>query len=277
MNSTNLMKQSNFYSSLIFCIFAFIAMPLNAELIDRGGGLVYDTDQDLTWTQDAGQFQGSWDNAMVWVSSRMFGGVSGWRLPITTQLDDPTCSGDVRVSINPGYPLIYEHRLGCLYGEMERLTALYDPWTNPIFFNVNRTRYWSATHYRDGTDPCVYYPDYDAPCTINTQVGGHVNFRWQWGFTGAGDIDVPYKTTLKKGNGRYAWAVHDGNVRQQGDINFDDQVNLADYLLLTQYVLGTRPAPAGSDPEINVGDMNLNSQLDTGDLVLLSRTIMGLI
>jgi len=271
------MKQPGIYSSLIFCISVFIVTSVNAELIDRGGGLIYDTEQDLTWAQDAGLFGGNWDNAMTWVSGLTLGGVSGWRLPTTTQDDDPTCSGDIRVSVNPGNPLIYEHRLGCLGGEMELLTALYDPWTNPIFININRTRYWAATHYRDGTDPCVYYPNYDVPCTINTQVGGHVNFRWQWGFTGAGDIDVPYKTTLKKGNGRYAWAVHDGNVRQQGDINLDNQVNLADYLLLNQYVLGTRPAPAVTDPEFNVGDMNQNDQLDSGDLVLLSRTILGLI
>ncbi|HAJ91744.1 MAG TPA: hypothetical protein DCO71_03835, partial [Gammaproteobacteria bacterium] len=207
------MKRPHLFSSLCCCVLAFMTASSSAALFDRGGGLIYDSDQDLTWTQDAG-LSGSlnWDNAIAWAESLMLGGVSGWRLPTTTQVDDPTCSGDVRVSISPLNPLIYEHRLDCLGGEMERLTAAADPWTNPLFINVNRTRYWAATHYRNGTDPCVYFPNYDVPCTIATREGDHVDFRWQWAFTGAGNIDVPYKTTLKKGNGRYAWAVHDGDV-----------------------------------------------------------------
>lgn len=285
------MKQAHFFSTLLFCIFAFLATSLNAELIDRGGGLIYDTEQDLTWTQDAGlSGSRSWDSAMIWAENLEFGGFDDWRLPTTTQHDDdPTCSGDIRVSVNPLYPLIYEHRLDCLGGEMERLTAAADPWNNDLFKYidaegkvkryVNRTRYWTATHYRDGTDPCIYYPDYhDVPCTITTQEDGHVNFRWQWAFTGAGDIEVPYKTTLKKGNGRYAWAVRDGDVAVAflaGDVNLDGQVNLADYLLLTQFVLGTGSTP--TTDQFNAGNMNQNSQLDAGDLVILSRTILGLI
>ena len=276
---SNIMQRPRLFSTLCCCVFTLLTASSSAELIDRGNGLVYDTEQNLTWTQDAGLsgFQ-SWDSARTWVSIQTFGGVSGWRLPTTTQGDDPTCSGDVRVSINPSYPLIYEHRLDCLGGEMERLTAAADPWNNPIFINVNRTRYWTDTYYRDGTDPCIYYPGYDAPCTITTQEGGHVHFRWQWAFTGAGDIEEPYKTTLKKGNGRYAWAVHDGDVGAvflAGDINSDNQVNLADYLLLTQFVLGIGPAPTTA--QFNAGDMNQNNQLDAGDLVMLLRIVTGVI
>ena len=56
-----------------------------------------------------------------------------------------------------------------------------------------------------------------------------------------------------------------------GDINFDNQVNLADYLLLTRYVLGTLTAPQA---EHNAGDMNRDGQLDAGDLVILLRSIL---
>jgi hypothetical protein len=283
------MKRSRIFSTLCCCVFTLITTSSSAELIDRGGGLIYDSDQNLTWAQDARMFSGKWDDAMTWAEDLVLGGVDGWRLPTTTQFDDPTCSGDVRVSINPSYPLIYEHRLGCLGGEMELLTALYDPWNNDLFKYIdaegnvqryiNRTRYWAAMHYRGGTDPCIY-PDYGVPCTITTQEGGHVHFRWQWAFTGAGDIEEPYKTTLKKGNGRYAWAVHDGDVGAMslaGDINFDNQVNLADYLLLTQFVLDMDDGPVPTTAQFNAGDMNLNNQLDAGDLLLLSRTILGLI
>jgi len=60
-----------------------------------------------------------------------------------------------------------------------------------------------------------------------------------------------------------------------GDINFDGQVNIADYLLLTQFVLGTGSTPTAA--ELSAGDMNQNSQLEAGDLVIHSRTALGLI
>jgi hypothetical protein len=179
----------------------------NAALIDLAGGLIYDDVENLTWTQDAGMSGWvNWQEATDWAASLVFGGVGGWRLPGTTQFDDPTCSSDVRGDIRN------EVRVGCLGGEMELLTDSADPWTNDLFENVNRTRYWTATPYRDWEDPCIYYPDYDVPCTQEDDNGLRTGFYWQWGFTGAGDIDEPLKTTLSGGNDRYAWAVHDGRV-----------------------------------------------------------------
>lgn len=270
------MIRSHLFSTLCACVFIFTATSSNAALIDRGGGLIYDSDQDLTWSQDAG-LSGflNWDEATAWAENLLFGGVGGWRLPTTTQFDDPTCSGDVRGV------LFYEHRLDCLGGEMERLTAVADPWTNPLFANVNRTRYWTATPYRDGIDPCIWFPDsYDVECNLPSDNGDRTGFYWQWGFTGFGGINGPaYKTTLKGTNDRYAWAVHDGDVGGApilpGDINFDSQVNSADYLLLTQFVLGIRSTPTSA--ELDAGDMNGNGRLDVGDLVIHSRTVMGLI
>jgi len=269
------MKQSHLFGTLCFCVFTVISSSSNAALVDRGGGLIYDSDQDLTWTQDAGLsgFRSSWDDATAWAENLVFGSVGGWRLPTTTQFDDPTCSGDVRGD------LFFEHRLDCLGGEMERLTAAADPWTNTLFENLNRTRYWTATLYRDGVDPCIGFPDaYDVECNLLNDDGDRTGFYWQWGFTGFGGINGPaYKTTLKGTNDRYAWAVHDGDVGGApllpGDINFDGQVNIADYLLLTQFVLGIRFTPTAT--ELNAGDMNGNGQLDVGDLVIHSRTIMG--
>ena len=87
-----------------------------------------------------------------------------------------------------------------------------------------------------------------------------------------------FKTTMRGSNDRYAWAVRDGDVIAStlpGDINFDGQVNVADYLLLTQFVLEIGSAPTAA--ELTAGDMNLNGQLDAGDLVIHSRTVMGLI
>jgi len=276
------MIESKFVSVLCATVLVIVSTATRAELIDRGNGLIYDSDQDLTWMQDAGAFSGgSWDAAMAWAENLEFGGFDDWRLPVTTQSDDPTCIGDIRTAGD--YQLFYEHRAGCIGGEMEKLTYLHDPWNNPLFQNINRSRYWMDTPYRDGIDPCINYPAYEIPCTIAGDDGDRTGFYWQWGFTGFKDRDgpfnnVPFKTILEKGNGRYAWAVRDGDVIPSslpGDINADGQVNVADYLLLTQCVLETDMAPTAE--ACNVGDMNQNGGPDAGDLVILSRTIMGLI
>ena len=277
------MHDSVFFSIAWATVLTIMPTTTNAELFNRGGGLIYDSVQNLTWTQNAGMsgFRSSWDDAMTWAEDLEFGGFDDWRLPTTTQFDDPTCSGDIRSAGD--FKLFYEHRTGCTGGEMELLTYLHDPWDNPLFINVVDDRYWTDTPYRDWTDPCINYPAYDVDCNKNNDNGVRTDFYWQWGFTDFQDTggiydNVPFKTTLRGTNDRYAWAVRDGDVivpALSGDINLDGRVNVADYLLLTKFVLGTGPTPTAA--EFDAGDMNLNAQLDAGDLVLLSRTLMGLI
>ena len=207
------MKLSHLSRIFGACAVSCIALASHAELIDRGNGLIYDSVQDLTWTQDAGMsgYRTSWDDAMAWAANLEFGGYSDWRLPTTSRFDDPSCSADARSS--GVYDLFFEHRLECTGGEMELLTELYDPWNNPVFLNVNRTRYWTATPYRDGIDPCIYYPAYDVPCNLENDDGDRTGFYWQWGFTGFDGLGGPaYKTTLSGRADRYAWAVRDGDV-----------------------------------------------------------------
>ncbi len=64
-------------------------------LIDRGFGLIYDTERNITWLQDANYAktvrrsrdgQLTWPDAMAWVKSLSYRGVRGWRLP--TALDE---------------------------------------------------------------------------------------------------------------------------------------------------------------------------------------------
>lgn len=57
-----------------------------------------------------------------------------------------------------------------------------------------------------------------------------------------------------------------------GDVNFDGEVNVADYLLLSQYVLGLKVPGAG---ELYAADMNRNEILNAGDMVIMMRTILG--
>jgi hypothetical protein len=95
---------------------------------------------------------------------------------------------------------------------MEYLTFEADPANNNLFQNVIDARYWTSTPYRDFIDPCIYYPNYDVPCTLEPDNGDRTDFYWQWTFVGSPLIPEPYKTTLRKGNSRYAWPVRDGDV-----------------------------------------------------------------
>ena len=48
------MNDSKFFNILCATILVIVSTATHAELFDRGDGLIYDSDQDLTWTQDAG-------------------------------------------------------------------------------------------------------------------------------------------------------------------------------------------------------------------------------
>jgi len=66
-----------------------LASSAQATLFDRGGGMIYDSDQDLTWLQDANYAKTSgydadgrmnWDAATGWADGLSYGGFSDWRL-----------------------------------------------------------------------------------------------------------------------------------------------------------------------------------------------------
>ena len=73
-------------------------------LIDRGRGLLYDVERDLTWLQDTNYAKKSghsadgqitWDNAKAWVARLNYKGITGWRLPTARNLDGSgPCIGD---------------------------------------------------------------------------------------------------------------------------------------------------------------------------------------
>src|SRR2546423_9583242 len=73
-------------------------------LIDRGRGLLYDVERDLTWLQDtnyartighSSDGQMTWDNAKAWVARLNYRGITGWRLPTALNQDrSGPCIGD---------------------------------------------------------------------------------------------------------------------------------------------------------------------------------------
>ena len=223
--------------TILLCasVVALGSTTASAALIDTGDGTIYDSDQNLTWMQNANVnvnngFNGkmSWSDANAWAENLVFAGHDDWRLPTTMEFDDPSCLHDARGS------LFYEHHVGCTGGEMEKLTVqLYDgnypsgDLNAGPFINIQtETRYWTATPYRDadengvrdgvGIDPCIFYPaGYDVACNLPNDNGRRIGFYWQWSFVGdpsvnGPELTVPYKTTLAGGNIRYAWAVRTG-------------------------------------------------------------------
>lgn len=73
-------------------------------LIDRGRGLLYDVERNLTWLQDTNYAktigrspdgQMTWDNAKAWVARLNYRGITGWRLPTALNQDGSgPCAGD---------------------------------------------------------------------------------------------------------------------------------------------------------------------------------------
>src|SRR3990172_7999677 len=67
-----------------------------ATLIDRGSGLIYDDDFNITWLQDANYAQTSgfdadgrmsWNTAMTWADALTYEGFTDWRLPSALNQD----------------------------------------------------------------------------------------------------------------------------------------------------------------------------------------------
>jgi len=106
-------------------------------LIDRGLGLIYDTERNITWLQDVNYAktvgrsrdgQLTWPQAMEWVATLSYRGVRGWRLPTALNADGSgpaignNCAGSelghLYLGIFRNYPGIVQLRNGtlpCIY------------------------------------------------------------------------------------------------------------------------------------------------------------------
>jgi uncharacterized repeat protein (TIGR01451 family) len=181
-----------------------------AELIDRGGGLIYDTDLNITWLQDANYAKTSgyhatgimtWDEAMTWARKLVYAGLDGWRLPMTLQ-PDPSCSVQ-NGYLSRGYNCTGSE-MGTLYYTALGNTAGLLTNTGP-FINVPLTGgtaslgwWWSSTEYA-------------------SLIGGDLDHAWSFAFQGgpyAGGQFGGDKSTscIPSRSCFYAWAVRDGDV-----------------------------------------------------------------
>ena len=176
----------------------------NAELIDRGGGLIYDTVLDVTWLQDtqyaitsgaAAPGTGmSWQNATSWADGlAYYDSVRGvtwddWRLP-GTFVNDFSSVGFDTSGLSSELAYMYYVNLGFAANQSldrwdpEPTSSNYNP-----FVNIAYRSYWS------GTDAGI--PERDWSWAL------HFHFGWQF-----------MNDQLDQG---YAWAVRNGDVAAIG-------------------------------------------------------------
>ena len=127
-------------SILVMAVVMFGATFCEAELWDRGGGLIFDDVLNITWLQDTNiaGFGMTWHVAMAWADAFEYQGYDDWRLPTSPA----TAQG-----------FINEGEMGHLY-----YTTLGNPSGGPLtqtgpFLNFPSTEiFWlSATPLFDGS------------------------------------------------------------------------------------------------------------------------------
>jgi hypothetical protein len=160
-----------------------IALPAGATLIDRGGGLIYDTVLDVTWLQDANYLYTSggdadgrmpWDDVAAWVAGlEYYDSVrdttwTDWRLPDAHNYWDG--SGPVE-----GY-----NATGSEMGHLYYVDGV-TPGSPDLFTNVVSSLYASQTEYDSSN-------------------------AWYFG------TNDGYQGYMSKAWYRYAWPVMEGDV-----------------------------------------------------------------
>jgi hypothetical protein len=119
--------------TLAVSLFLALITSTHAELIDRGNGLIYDNDLNITWLQDA-NYSGltfTWDEANFWATNLVFQGFDDWRLPVSDACSGNNCTGS---------------EMGHLY-YTDGITS----GSPGVFSNVKASMYWSSTE--SDTDP----------------------------------------------------------------------------------------------------------------------------
>ncbi len=142
----------------IAALFLILPIAVNADLVDRGDGLIYDDELDITWVQIADLAAGSsfddgggtfgdpsidglltWDSAAAFVDSLDYGGFDDWRLPTMDSNNDLIVVNCAFVSQAD----CLDNELGYLYfyglgGTGSSRTGDTDPFTGILF------RYWGS-------------------------------------------------------------------------------------------------------------------------------------
>lgn len=177
-----------------------------AALIDRGGGLIYDTDLNVTWLQDANYAKTSgydddghmdWSTAVTWAANLSYYDsvrdvtYDDWRLPTTTDTGSPGCDMVAYSGAECGYNVdpassemahLYFTELGNLSYRTASgaVSGAYAGGTNPSstldntgpFTNFQSSFYWSGTEYASDTTAAWAFVSSDGYQAMNSKEHG---------------------------------------------------------------------------------------------------------
>ncbi|MBI5096612.1 MAG: DUF1566 domain-containing protein, partial [Nitrospirae bacterium] len=165
-----------------------ISVSADAILIDRGNGMIYDTDLDITWLQNANYAKTSgydsdgrmtWNEANIWANNLVYGGYRDWRLPTAFNQDGSgPCYGYNCTDSEIGH--LYYISLGNVAGGP--LTNI-GPFINIPYDTVRLFSFWTST---------------PSATTLNN--------AWEFPFSVGYQYDDSIDRTY------YGWAVHDSDV-----------------------------------------------------------------
>ena len=157
------MKKSPLLGVVCACVFSVTGTSTFAALIDRGGGLIYDEDLNITWLQNAnyvGAVEMEWLAAMDWAANLAYYDsvrdvtYTDWRLPTA----DASCGTQYRC---------YDSEMGHLYyresGELDK------------FANLMAERYWTSTVFLSSAPYAFTFNFLDGRQTTNSQYVDYVN------------------------------------------------------------------------------------------------------
>jgi hypothetical protein len=138
------------FIGILLAVLGFATLA-NANLVNNGNGLIYDTDLDITW-YDGPPVTGDWGTVNTWANNLevTVGGITydDWRLPTT-----PGSSFGFRHEGEMAY-LYYEELHNVEYGPLDK---------GPYFLNLQAAKYWTGTDalWMDSIPP------YDYACTFS--------------------------------------------------------------------------------------------------------------
>ena len=138
----------------IFVAALGVSSVANAALVDRGGGLIYDQDLNITWLANA-NVNGvmTWNNAMTWASNFSYYDsvrnvtYTDWRLPTSDTCGGYNCTGS-----EMGH-LFYTELGGTAASS---ILSSGDP-DLALFTNVQSNYYWSGTEYAPDPRSAWYF------------------------------------------------------------------------------------------------------------------------
>ncbi len=200
------------FKSVLGAVSAFVitmsfSSIVEAALINRGNGMIYDNVLDITWLQDANYAQSSgydadglmsWNAAVTWAQQLEYGGFDQWRLPTvnpqvgsdynyTWSLDGTSDYGFNNTSPQSELAYMYYVNLNGQgqYSPSGALNTEFGLGTTGLFLSVYGENYWSGNFYE---------PTYRIDTAFLVRFG-----------TGEQHVHGV--------NGEfYGWAVHDGDI-----------------------------------------------------------------